>query len=98
MAEGDSPTAARRRVRLAIRAARDAAGLTQNQVADEMEWSLSKVVRIESGDVSISPNDLRALLEYLGIGDRTVVGSLLADARIAPYPAKSGLVSEAGGP
>jgi transcriptional regulator with XRE-family HTH domain len=83
MAEGDSPTAARRRVRLAIRAARDAAGLTQNQVADEMEWSLSKVVRIESGDVSISPNDLRALLEYLGIGDRTVVGSLLADARIA---------------
>jgi transcriptional regulator with XRE-family HTH domain len=83
MAEGDSPTAARRRVRLAIREARDVAGLTQNQVADEMEWSLSKVVRIECGEVSISPNDLRALLGYLGINDTEVAGSLLADARIA---------------
>ena len=83
MAEGDTPTVARRRVRLAIREARDAAGLTQNQVAEEMEWSLSKVIRIENGEVSISPNDLRPLLGYLGIRDRTVVASLLADARIA---------------
>jgi transcriptional regulator with XRE-family HTH domain len=83
MAEGDSPTVARRRVRLAIREARDAAGLTQSQVAEAMEWSHSKVIRIENGEVSISPNDLRPLLGYLGIQDKTVVAALVADARIA---------------
>jgi transcriptional regulator with XRE-family HTH domain len=83
MAEGDSPTVARRRVRLAIRGARDAAGLTQLQVAEEMEWSLSKVIRIESGEVSISQNDLRPLLSYLGIKDRAQISALVADAKIA---------------
>jgi len=83
MAEGDSPTVARRRVRLAIREARDAAGLTQSQVAEAMEWSYSKVIRIENGEVSISPNDLRPLLSYLGVKDRVITNALLADARIA---------------
>jgi transcriptional regulator with XRE-family HTH domain len=83
MAEGDSPTVARRRVRLALREAREAAELTQLQVAEEMERSLSKVIRIENGDVSIAPNDLRVLLGYLGIKDRTTAASLLADTKIA---------------
>lgn len=83
MTEGDTPTVARRRVRLAIREAREASGLTQNQVAEEMEWSLSKIIRIESGEVSISQNDLRPLLQYIGIRDKAVVAALLADARIA---------------
>jgi transcriptional regulator with XRE-family HTH domain len=83
MAEGDSPTVARRRVRLAIREAREANNLTQQQVAEQMEWSLSKVIRIESGEVSISVNDLRPLLAFVGIKDRSEVSSLLADARIA---------------
>ncbi|WP_328464532.1 helix-turn-helix transcriptional regulator [Actinoplanes sp. NBC_00393] len=83
MAEGDSPTIARRRVRLALREARERADLTQMQVAEEMEWSLSKVIRIENGDVSISPNDLKPLLNFLGIKDRATVASLLADTRIA---------------
>jgi transcriptional regulator with XRE-family HTH domain len=83
MTEGDSPTVARRRVRFAIREARDAAGLTQNHVAEEMEWSLSKVIRIESGEVSISQNDLKPLLNFLGIKDKAVVAALVADARIA---------------
>lgn len=83
MTEGDSPTIARRRVRLALREARERAGLTQNQVAEEMEWSLSKVIRIENGDVSVSQNDLRPLLAYLGIKDKAVVADLLAATRIA---------------
>lgn len=83
MAEGDSPTVARRRVRLALREAREAAGLTQNQVADAMEWSLSKVIRIENGDVSISVNDLRPLLNFVGVKDKSTVTSLIADTRIA---------------
>ena len=83
MAEGDSPTVARRRVRLAFREAREASNLTQLQVAERMEWSLSKVIRIESGEVSISVNDLRPLLAFIGIKDKSEVNSLIADARIA---------------
>ena len=83
MPEGDSPTIARRRVRLALREARELATLTQLQVAEEMEWSLSKVIRIENGDVSIAPNDLRPLLGLLNIKDKAVVADLVADARIA---------------
>lgn len=83
MAESVSPTVARRRVRLALRDAREKADLTQQQVAEEMEWSLSKVIRIEKGDVTISPNDLRPLLSYLGIKGRAEVSALLADAKIA---------------
>src|SRR5690349_4225143 len=83
MAEGDSPTVARRRVRLALREARERADLTQLHVAEEMEWSLSKVIRIENGDVSISPNDLRPLLNLLGIREKLLVNSMIADTRIA---------------
>ena len=83
MAEGDSPTVARRRVRLAVREAREANNLTQLQVAEQMEWSLSKVIRIESGEVSISVNDLRPLLAFVGIKDKAEANSLIADARIA---------------
>lgn len=48
-----------------------------------MEWSLSKVIRIENGDVSISPNDLRPLLTFLRIRDKETIANLVADARIA---------------
>jgi transcriptional regulator with XRE-family HTH domain len=83
MAEGDSPTVARRRVRMVLRDARESARLTQAEVADQMEWSLSKVIRIENGDVTIAPNDLRPLLNYLGVKDRAVVADMLATAKIA---------------
>lgn len=83
MDEVVSPTVARRRVRLALREAREAADLTQLEVAEEMEWSLSKVIRIENGDVSIAPNDLKPLLAFLGIKDRSRVNALIADARIS---------------
>jgi hypothetical protein len=46
-----------------------------------MEWSLSKVIRIESGAVGVSANDLRALLDLYGITDRDQVGELLELAR-----------------
>jgi transcriptional regulator with XRE-family HTH domain len=83
MDEVVSPTVARRRVRLALREAREAADLTQHDVAEEMEWSLSKVIRIENGDVSIAPNDLKPLLAFLGVKDRARVNALIADARIS---------------
>jgi transcriptional regulator with XRE-family HTH domain len=79
----DTPMVARRRVRLALREAREAARLTQQQVADQMEWSLSKVIRIEKGEVSIAPNDLLPLLDYFGVDDGAHIETMLADARVA---------------
>src|SRR5690348_13555600 len=79
----DSPAVARRRVRLAIRDARLAKGDTQTDVAEAMEWSLSKVMRIESGEVTISPNDLRPLLAYLGVRNRQVIDDLLQAAKMS---------------
>jgi Domain of unknown function (DUF5753) len=46
-----------------------------------MEWSLSKVIRIESGAVGLSANDLRALLDLYGIRDRDRADELLDLAR-----------------
>lgn len=83
MAEDVSPTIARRHVRLVLRDARERAKLTQPQVAEAMEWSLSKVIRIETGEVSIAPNDLRPLLAFLHVRDRAEVAELLALAKIA---------------
>jgi transcriptional regulator with XRE-family HTH domain len=77
----ESPAGARRRVRLAVRHAREHLGLTQSQVAEAMEWSLSKVMRIEAGEVTVAPNDLRPLLGYLGIKDRLTVDGLIAAAK-----------------
>jgi transcriptional regulator with XRE-family HTH domain len=77
-----SPATARRRVRLAIREAREAADITQVQVARAMEWSPSKVSRIENGDVTVTYADLRALLEYLA-ADETMIEELRDLTRIA---------------
>ena len=83
MTSAETPAVARRRLRLALRRARDAKGLTQQQVADELFWSLSKVNRIESGDVTISITDLRALLNLLDVRDPGTVERLTEDARAA---------------
>lgn len=83
MAQGDSPAVARRRVRLALREARLALNQTQSDVAEAMEWSLSKVQRIEKGDVTVAPNDLRPLLAHLGIRGKEQVDELVQAAKLA---------------
>jgi transcriptional regulator with XRE-family HTH domain len=78
-----SPAVHRRRLRTELREGRQRAELTQEDVATAMDWSLSKVIRIESGAVSISTNDLRALLRLYRILDRKRVDELIALARAA---------------
>jgi len=48
-----------------------------------MDWSLSKVIRIESASSGISANDLKALLHLYGVEDSGQVDSLLSLARAA---------------
>jgi transcriptional regulator with XRE-family HTH domain len=83
MAETESPSPAvqRRRLKTELRRARQQAGLTQEQVAAAMEWSLSKVIRIEAGTVGISANDLRALLGLYNLQGSAEVDNLLTLAR-----------------
>jgi transcriptional regulator with XRE-family HTH domain len=81
MVSGESPAVARRRLRLALRKAREARGFTQGQVAEDFDWSLSKVQRIESGDVTVSSTDLKALLAHYDVTDAKRVQQLVEVAR-----------------
>ncbi|WP_158581657.1 helix-turn-helix domain-containing protein [Actinomadura spongiicola] len=67
-----SPTVRQRRLRVELRKARDEASLTQEQVAERLDWSLSKVIRIESGAVNISTTDLRAMLAFYGVAEERI--------------------------
>jgi transcriptional regulator with XRE-family HTH domain len=77
------PVVGRRRLRTALRTRREAAQLTQEQVAHAMDWSLSKLIRIEAGVVSISTNDVKALLQLYEVSDPIEVSDLVEMARIA---------------
>lgn len=83
MTLGESPAVARRRLRLALRKAREENGFTQGQVASALDWSLSKVQRIESGDVAVSTTDLMALLSHFGIDDTKQKAQLQSIAKIS---------------
>jgi hypothetical protein len=52
-------------------------------VAEEMDWSLSKLIRIEAGAVSISQNDLKALLHLYHVIDDERVEDMLTLGRAA---------------
>jgi transcriptional regulator with XRE-family HTH domain len=81
--QAKGPTVARRRLRIALRAAREGASLTQEQAAELLEWSLSKVIRIEAGTVGISATDLRASLQLYNVTNPAEIHQLLALARVA---------------
>lgn len=78
-----TPSAAVQRLRLRteLRRARSNAGLTQRQVAIKMEWSPSKLIRIEAGEVAVTVNDLKALLAEYGVTERRKTEGLLELAR-----------------
>jgi transcriptional regulator with XRE-family HTH domain len=71
------PEISRRRLRLALREAREAAGVTQKAAAEALYSSVSKIIRIEQGDVSITPPDLQVLLALYGVTDEKRVAELV---------------------
>jgi transcriptional regulator with XRE-family HTH domain len=77
------PTVGKRRLRAELRVLRQDRQLTQEQVATDMEWSLSKLIRIENGTVAISVSDLRSLLAYYAVHDQQRINALLELARAA---------------
>ncbi|TYK46916.1 helix-turn-helix domain-containing protein [Actinomadura decatromicini] len=62
-------------------------GLTQEHVAGELEWSPSKLIRVEGGKNSITRTDLQALLRVYGVTSEERQERLQALARGAREPA-----------
>lgn len=75
------PLASRRRLIAELKRLRGTAGENQRQVADALDWSPSKIHRIEKGDVSISVSDLKALLQHFRVKDVDLIDTLVGMAR-----------------
>ena len=67
MASAQSPTVRRRRLALELRRLRETAKLTCEEVAEQLECSASKISRVETGRVSVSPRDVRDMLGIYGV-------------------------------
>jgi transcriptional regulator with XRE-family HTH domain len=83
MPAGEESVVARRYVSGSLKTAREASALTQEQVAQALDWSPSKVVRIESGTVGLSVTDLQALLRLFNVTGTDTVARLEEATRIA---------------
>jgi transcriptional regulator with XRE-family HTH domain len=81
MPTGKGPTTTRRRLRAELRALRQAKNLSVEDVTSEVEWSTSKLIRIENGQVGVSVSDLTALLQIYGLSDTARVNELKELAR-----------------
>ena len=83
MARGPSPTVRRRRLAGELRRLRDEANLTIDEVAEKLECSASKISRIETGNVGVTPRDARDLLELYGVPEdkRDALVQLAREAR-----------------
>jgi transcriptional regulator with XRE-family HTH domain len=83
MGTENSPTVRRRRLALELRRLREAARLTCEEVAEHLECSASKISRVETGRVSVSPRDVRDMLELYGVpaAQRESLVQLARDSR-----------------
>ncbi|ROO83008.1 helix-turn-helix protein [Actinocorallia herbida] len=69
MPSGPGPVVQRAILTSELQRLRQEHGSTQDQAASALDWSLSKLIRIEGGSVGVSTTDLHALLRYYGMPD-----------------------------
>ncbi|WP_416967062.1 helix-turn-helix domain-containing protein [Streptomyces sp. 4F14] len=81
MPVGGKPTVRSRRLGVALRRHREAAGLDQAAAAEAIIKSVSKVSRAESGHVSVSALEVRTLLDRYGVTDENERDRLVGWAR-----------------
>lgn len=94
---GRTLTVRRRRLAWGLRRLREAAGLTVEEVARRLECSVSKISRVETGQVSVSPRDVRDMLTTYGrIGE--LFDSLVQLACDSRQKARSGPCTRHVGP
>lgn len=78
MTTAHPPIAEVRRVLAVLRDTRKSLNLTQEEVAEALDWSKSKLLRLERGQIGLATTDLKALLLHYGITDRERVDSYVA--------------------
>jgi transcriptional regulator with XRE-family HTH domain len=77
----DDPSVQRRRLGTELRRRREALNLKQREAAAELEWSLSKLIRIEAGAHGVSVSDLKSMIDFYKISDTHQVEALMSAAR-----------------
>ena len=77
----NDPVTMRRKLRVELKRLRTARELTQRHVAERLDWSQSKVIRIENGSVAVGVTDLEALLRLYGVDDQETIDSMIEMAR-----------------
>jgi transcriptional regulator with XRE-family HTH domain len=82
----EDPAVQSRRLRTELRGTRETLKLTQKEVAKALDWSASKLLRIENGSVNISRSDLLALAGHYGITDADKLRDLVTMAAVAKMP------------
>ena len=82
MARGSSPTLRKRRLVSELRRLREVAGLTIEEVGERLECSASKISRIETARVGVTPRDVRDMLDAYG-ADPALIDELVQLAREA---------------
>src|SRR5262245_49514949 len=75
-----------RRLLTTLRALRRRSELAQEQVAQRLGWSVSKVIRVENGKNNITRDDLAALLAVYQVTSATELRNLVETARRARRP------------
>jgi len=78
-----SPTVRHRRLLQELRQLRIAVGLKQEEVADHLNWSTSRMTKVEGGTLRISVNDVRAMLQLYGLREGTKYDALVQLAKQA---------------
>src|SRR5690606_34924567 len=78
-----SPTARRRRLSIELKKLREGSTLTCAQVGQALDWSGSKVNRMETGSGRVQPSDVDALCRFYGTSDelREFLKSLAREAK-----------------
>jgi len=77
----DSPTVRRRELGALLRQYRNEAGLAVKDVTDRLLCSAAKISRIETGQRSATPRDVRDLCDMYGVNDPAVRDRLMGLAR-----------------
>jgi transcriptional regulator with XRE-family HTH domain len=81
MRVGSSPTVRRRQLVAELKRLRETADLTQDEVAQCLDWHHTKVFRIETGRTGPHPNDVRLMLDTYGVADQARRDALIQLAR-----------------
>jgi transcriptional regulator with XRE-family HTH domain len=80
-----SPTVSRLQLGRELRRLREAAGVSRERAAAQLECSTSKISKIETGKATIRAAEVKVLLDYCGVTERDAVLRLAREARRRSY-------------